>query len=223
MPRHVHFSSTSSFHSPPPPLSRSSPSSASSYGPFTPPPLPHVGSLGTGPFMPRQPYVESPPVIGRAHNLVALSTTPLLRYDVSLHPSMITTHFPGLSSAGFLEPAVYPAQKVITLVTPHLPWQISVPASNAKYVTVADVLNTIYRTLRVNATPGEFEALRKDKLMRQVSGAYTQRCERLRGHRGYEQERKEGIKRVDFLMGYHQFQGIAPTDGAQDVWQLTIS
>ncbi|KAF7334971.1 hypothetical protein MVEN_02247100 [Mycena venus] len=136
---------------------------------------------------------------------------------------MITTHIPGLSSAGFLEPAVYPAQTGITLVTPHLPWQISVPASNAKYVTVADVLNTIYRTLRMNATPGEFEALRKDKLMQRVSGAYTQRCKRLRGHRGYEQERKEGIKRVDFLIGYHQFQGIVPTDGALDVWQLTIS
>ncbi|KAJ6581922.1 hypothetical protein B0H19DRAFT_929180 [Mycena capillaripes] len=174
--------------------------------------------------MRRQPYIQSLPVTGRAHKFVALSTTPLLRYDVSLHPSLINTHFRGVSSAGFLEPAVYPAQTVITLVTAHLPWAISVTASNARYVsvTVADVLNTIYRMLRVNAAPGEFEGLRKDKL-RRVSGAYNQRCERLRGHRGYKQEKKEGIKRVDFLMGYHRFQGITPTNGALDVWQLTIS
>jgi len=185
--------------------------------------MPHVGSMGPAPFMQQEHYMNPPPANGRAHNLVALTAAPLLRFDVSLHPSMITTQFPGLSSAGFLEPAVYPPQTVITLVTPHLPWAISVPASNAKYVTVADVLNTIYRTLRVNAEPGEFEALRTDKLMRKVSSGYTRRCERLRGHRGYEQEKIEGIKRVDFLMGYHQFQGIAPTDGAADVWQLTIS
>ncbi|KAF8172534.1 hypothetical protein K438DRAFT_1525259, partial [Mycena galopus ATCC 62051] len=147
-----------------------------------------------------------------AHNLVALSSTPLLRFDVSLDPSMITTNLPALSSTGFLEPAVYPPQAEITLVAPHLPWAITVPASNERYVTVADLVNTIYGTLRVNASAGEFEALRTDKLMRRVSTAYTRRCNRLRGHRAYEQEKREGIKRVDFLMGYHQFQGIAPKD-----------
>ncbi|KAJ7230921.1 hypothetical protein B0H12DRAFT_1147214 [Mycena haematopus] len=208
MPRHVRFSTTNSFHSAPPTAS----SSASSFGPMTPPQLPHVGwSMGPKPS------------IARAHNLLALSPAPLLDFDVSFHPSTITTHLPALSPAGFLEPAVHPPQAAITLVTPHLPWAICVPASNATYVTVADVLNTIYRTLREGATPGEFEALRTDKLMRRVSGAYTRRCERLRGHRAYEQEKREGVKRVDFLMGYHRFRGIAPKEGAPDVWQLTIS
>ncbi|KAJ6534139.1 hypothetical protein B0H19DRAFT_900809, partial [Mycena capillaripes] len=148
------------------------------------------------------------------HPLITLSSTPLLRYDISLHPSLISSNYPGLSSAGFLEPAVYPPQPTsISLVTPHLPWTIIVPAStsNATYVTVADVLNAIYQTLRANATSAEYEALRTDKLMRRVAHSYTQRCERLRGQRGYAQEKNEGLKRVDFLMGYTHFQGIAPT------------
>ncbi|KAJ7325861.1 hypothetical protein DFH08DRAFT_968504 [Mycena albidolilacea] len=221
MSRHVHFASANSFQ-PPPPLGRSFPSSASSSGPLTPPQLAHAGPLGPA-FMPGEFYVESPVAYSQAHSLIAFSTRPSLRYDVSLHPSMITTLSSGVSSAGLLEPAVYPPQAEITLATPHLPWQISVPASNKRFVTVADVLNTIYHTLRVNATSAEFEALRTDKLMRQVSAEYTKRCKRLRGYHGHKQEKREGIKRVDFLMGYHQFQGIAPKDGVPGVWHLTIS
>ncbi|KAJ7838830.1 hypothetical protein B0H13DRAFT_2677359 [Mycena leptocephala] len=95
-------------------------------------------------------------------------------------PTLISSHYPGLSSAGFREPAVYPPQPTISLT--HL----------------ADVLNTIYHTLRVNATSAEFQTLRTDKLKRRVSAAYTLRCQRLRGHRAYAQEKVEGVKRVDF-------------------------
>ncbi|KAJ7348241.1 hypothetical protein DFH08DRAFT_914285 [Mycena albidolilacea] len=199
--RRVRFASTDIFYSPPPPpLIGSSPSSStSSLGPLTPPPL------------------------AAAHNLIALSPIPLLQYDVSLHPSTISNHRRGLSAAAFLEPAVYPPRLSLSLVKPHLPWTIPVPASNRRYVSVGDILSTIYRTLRVNATPAEFNALGTEKLMRRASTAYTRRCERLRGHSGYSQEKREGVKRVDFLMGYTTFQGIAPTGGAPDVWQLTIS
>jgi hypothetical protein len=137
-------------------------------------------------------------------------------------PTLISSHYPGLSSAGFREPAVYPPQPTISLTTPYLPWSIAVPASNGEYVTVADVLNTIYHTLRVNATSAEFQTLRTDQLKHRVSAAYTLRCQRLRGHRSYAQEKVEGVKRVDFLMGYTKFQGIAPT-AVPDVWQIVIS
>ncbi|KAJ6488844.1 hypothetical protein C8R45DRAFT_248235 [Mycena sanguinolenta] len=218
MPRHVRFSKKNTFHSPAPPAS---PSSASSFGPPTPPPLPHfTWSAGTKSSGPRGLYGTPN---RRAHNLLALSPAPSLRFDVSLNPSTITTYLPTLSPAAFTEPAVHPPQAAITLETPHLPWAIRVPASNATFVTVADVVSTIYRTLRESATPAEFEALRTNKLMGQVSAAYTRRCERLRGHRAYEPERRGGIKRVDFLMGYHKFRGIAPKEGVSDVWQLSIS
>ncbi|KAJ7891788.1 hypothetical protein B0H13DRAFT_1600953, partial [Mycena leptocephala] len=115
------------------------------------------------------------------------------------------------------EPAVYPPRLALSLVTQHLPWAIPVPASNRRYLSVGDVLAAIYHTLRVNATPAEFNALGTGKLMRRASTAY------MHMRRGYSQEKREGVKRVDFLMGYTTFQGIAPTGGAPDLWQVTIS
>ncbi|KAJ7878062.1 hypothetical protein B0H13DRAFT_2052954 [Mycena leptocephala] len=218
--RRVRVASTDTFYSPPPPpLLDSAPSSStSSLGPLTPPP-----PYAAAPLTPKDLYRAPATMKVQAHNLIALSPIPLLQYDVSLHPSTISSHRAGLSAAVYLEPAVYPPRLSLSLVTPHLPWTIPVPASNHRYVSVGDVLAAIYRTLRVNATSAEFNALGTEKFMRRASTAYMRRCERLRGHSGYSQEKREGVKRVDFLMGYTTFQGIAPTGGAPDVWQLTIS
>ncbi|KAJ7662614.1 hypothetical protein DFH06DRAFT_987323 [Mycena polygramma] len=223
--RHVRFSSTDTIHSIPS-LSRSpSPSSSnSSAGPSTPPPL-YYASPGPALFS-QKPHSKksrsSSTTKRQAHHLLALAAAPILRYDVSLSPSTVSTHHPNLPSAAFSEPAVYPPQPSLSLVTPHLPWAIVVPASNGRFVTVADLLSAVHRTLRANATGAEFEALRTEKLKRRVGDAYVRRCERLRGHGGYEHEKKAGLKRVDFLMGYTAFQGIAPTSGGRD-WQLVIA
>ncbi|KAJ7676485.1 hypothetical protein B0H14DRAFT_3536776 [Mycena olivaceomarginata] len=202
--RRVRFASTDTFYSPPPPpLIGSSPSSStSSLGPLTPPPL-----YAAAPLTPKDLYRTSAAMKVQAHNLIALSPIPLLQYDVSLHPSTISSHRRGLSAAAFLVPAVYPPRLSLSLVTPHLPWTIPVPASNRRYVSVGVILSAIYRTLRVNATPAEFNALGTEKT--HAARIYS--------------EKREGVKRVDFLMGYTTFQGIAPTGGAPDVWQLTIS
>jgi hypothetical protein len=88
---------------------------------------------------------------------------------------------------------------------------------------VSDVLTAIYRALRVNATAGEFAALRTEDLMRRVTAAYVRRYKRLRGNSGYEHEKAEGVKRVDFLLGYTTFCGMAPAVGQPDVWQLKTS
>ncbi|KAJ6455486.1 hypothetical protein C8R45DRAFT_914936 [Mycena sanguinolenta] len=218
--RRVRFASTDTFYSPPPPpLIDSSPSSSiSSLGPLTPLPL-----YADAPLPPKDLYRASAAMKVQAHDLLALSPIPLLQYDVSLHPSTISSHRRGLSETAFLEPAVYPPRLSLSLITTHLPWTIPVQASNRRYVSVGDILSAIYRTLRVNATPAEFKALGTEKLMRRASAAYMQRCEQLRGHSGYSEEKRKGVKRVDFLMGYTTFQGLAPTGGAPDVWQLTIS
>ncbi|KAJ7459330.1 hypothetical protein FB451DRAFT_1272522 [Mycena latifolia] len=222
--RHVRFSSENIFHSPPPPplMSPSSSSSTSSYGPLTPPPLPYAGLPGPTPFVPPSAYTKSSAGKGRAHSLIAQSSTPLLNYDISLHPSSISTHYMGVSSAGLVEPAVYPPQPAISLATPYLPWAIGVVASNRRYVTVSDVLNSVYHALRANVTPAEFNALDTQKLMRRAAAAYTKRCERLRGHRGYAEEKMQGVKRIDFLMGHTKFQGISPGVGAPGMWQIHI-
>ncbi|KAJ6566745.1 hypothetical protein B0H19DRAFT_1138511 [Mycena capillaripes] len=203
-------------------LTSASSSANSSSGPFTPPSLPYASLPGPTPYAPRRAYTVSSAANARAHNLVALADSPLLNYDVSIHPSAITTHFSGISSAGFLEPAVYPPQLAISIVTPHLPWAISVAASNGRYVTVSDALNAIYRSLRTNITPAEFHSLGTEKLKRRATEAYTQRYMHLRGHRGYAEEKKQGIKRVDFLMGCTKFRGLSATS-TPDVWRLHIS
>ncbi|KAJ7036365.1 hypothetical protein C8F04DRAFT_1095355 [Mycena alexandri] len=223
MPGRVRWSAANIFHSPPPPLASSSSSSAaSSDGPLTPPVV-HTGLPGPTPFVPRPSHYASR-TIGRAHPLIAFYTPPLLNYDVSLHPSSISTHYRGVSTVGFLESATYPPETALTLITPHLPWAVIVAAANGCYVTVSDVLNAVYCSLRVNVTTVEFLTLGTNKLKHQVSEAYRRRYERLRGHRGYREEKQLGIRRVDFLMGYTKFKGISPASGrSSDVWQLHIS
>ncbi|KAF8145034.1 hypothetical protein K438DRAFT_1518124, partial [Mycena galopus ATCC 62051] len=51
---------------------------------------------------------------------------------------------------------IHGPKSCITLVTPHLPWSIVVPASNGSYVTVSEVLSAVHSGLRVNVMPTEF-------------------------------------------------------------------
>ncbi|KAJ7858231.1 hypothetical protein B0H14DRAFT_2351789, partial [Mycena olivaceomarginata] len=184
----------------------------------TPPPLPYVG-LPT----PSQRRAHSRDCAqslqqAQANNLIAPAAPPLLIYDMSLPPSTLSMRLPQLFSARLFEPAVYPPLPLISLVTSRLPWALAVPATNGKYVSVSDVLSVLYRALRVGATLGEFAALRTEELMRRVTAAYLRRCECLGGHShsGYAREQAEGVKRVDFLLGYTTFCGIAEPG----VWQL---
>ncbi|KAF7340504.1 hypothetical protein MSAN_02121800 [Mycena sanguinolenta] len=199
--KHVRFSTENTFHSPAPLLSS----------------LP-----GPTPYVPHRSYTYSSAANARAHNLVAFADSPLLNFDISLPPSAITTHFHGVSSAGFQEPAVYPPQSTISIVTQHLPWSITVAASNGRYVTVADTLNALHRSLRTNVTGEEYHTLGSHTLKHRATEAYTHRYMRLQGHRGYTEEKRGGLKRVDFLMGCTQFRGLSAT-GAADVWRLHIS
>jgi hypothetical protein len=131
-------------------------------------------------------------------------------------------HFQGVASAGFLEPAVYPPQRTISITTPHLLWTITVTVSNGRFITVSDALNELYRSLRTNVMAAEYEALGTQKLTQRVTEAYTHRYMRFLGHHGYAEEKKQGMKRVDFLMGCTKFQGLSPT-GAADVWRVHVS
>ncbi|KAJ7136356.1 hypothetical protein C8R43DRAFT_613577 [Mycena crocata] len=226
MPGRVRFSPTNtSFHSSVPPLmSPLGSSPPSSRGPLTPPTYGYTELPRHTSYPSQRPRSHSYSSAGRlrAHNLLAYSNTPLLNYDISSHPSSISTHFAGISSTAFHEPAVHPSQSSITLVTPYLPWAIPVAASNGRYVTVSDVLHAVYCSLRTNVTHTEFQALGTAKHMRRVTDAYTQRYERFRGHRAYGDEKRQGVRRVDFLMNCTMLQGISPTSNDPHVWQLHI-
>ncbi|KAJ7087030.1 hypothetical protein C8R43DRAFT_846714, partial [Mycena crocata] len=124
----------------------------------------------------------------------------------------LSTHHQDVSSARLLEPAVYPPQPTISIISSHVPWAIDVPASNGRYVTVADALSALYRGGRMNVTRAEFHTLGATKLMRRVTEAYEHRCSRLKGHHGHEEEKAKGVKRVDFLMGATKLRGLSPTN-----------
>ncbi|KAJ7151853.1 hypothetical protein C8R43DRAFT_1004503 [Mycena crocata] len=179
-------------------------------------------SSGPAPLVPHRAQSYSSAGNIRAHNILAFSDTPFLHYDISLSPSSTSTNFMAVSPADFHESAVHPPQPNLSLLTPYLPWTIPVSASNKLFVTVADVLHALHLSLRTNVTPTEFQTLGTPKLMRRTAAAYTQRYERLSGQWGYEEEKRHGVRRVDFLMGCTLLQGISPTDRDPTLWQFHV-
>ncbi|CAK5266752.1 unnamed protein product [Mycena citricolor] len=162
-----------------------------------------------------------------AHTLLTCNgSTPLLNYKLSQPPSSLSTHCLGLTYDTLREPAVFPPRAHILITTPHLPWAIPVPASDgAAAVSISNVLNALYMALGRRVTLEEFQALGDaSALMRAVAKAYERRC-RARGARTpheYEQEKQQGVRRVDFLMVYNKFGGLRPVTRAGDVWELCV-
>ncbi|KAK7056141.1 hypothetical protein R3P38DRAFT_3385816 [Favolaschia claudopus] len=198
MSPHVRFSSKNSFYSPPPPLAPVLPR------PLTPPSIPRMPQLEPGVLIPTKSvshaYRQPPPApVGRAHNLLGFSTTPLLRTtSPSTPPSSARTLWASPPQATW-SPQSTP-HNPRSRSAPHTsPWSIVVEASNTRFVSVSDVLNTIYRSLRVN-------------LMRKVKEMYVRRCEKLWSSGSvWEKERREGVS------------GISPKEGDSGVWHLTIA
>jgi len=225
--KHVHFLPTPKAYAP---LTPSTPalsvgaSPLSSSGPRTPPAFAR-GLPGPSPYA--VPYgVKTRPTAPRTvrlHTFLQFSQSPTLNWDVSLPPSTISTRHRELSRHTLAEPATSPPLSRITLRSPHMPWNITVSATRDGCVTVGDVLDTIYRTLRANVSSREFHELPSAKDSRRVTAAYEQRYRRHNRSKGYESEKQGGLRRVDFLMGHNIFTGFSPTTRGPDVWALNTS
>jgi len=228
--KHVRFSRTTTVHAPltppTPALSLNSRSPRSSSGPLTPPSY-SMGLPGPTPYM--VPYsVKIPSSVPRTqavrlHTLLQFSHSPLLHWDLTFHPSTISTHHRGLSRHALAEPATSPPLGRLSLRSPHLPWIIKVSPSHGGFVTVGDVLETIYSTLRVNVTSKEFHSLPSQRDERRVTAAYEQRYRRLHSSKEHDSEKRGGVKRIDFLMGHTAFTGLSPTTRSPDAWALNTS
>jgi hypothetical protein len=167
----------------------------------------------------------TPSSLMSVHRLLAATHHPAIRYDLVNHPSLIVTSASRsrLSSQSLSEAAVKPELNSMIIVCTHFRWQLAIrAASNGFYVTVFDVLDGLHHFLYTNVARGEYEALRPD-IQRRVSLAFQSRCSRLPSHRERQEERMKGLKRIDFLMGSTQFQGLAPTAAATNVWQLNVA
>ncbi|EDR00405.1 uncharacterized protein LACBIDRAFT_295783 [Laccaria bicolor S238N-H82] len=158
------------------------------------------------------------------HPHLGLSSVPAINYDVMDHPSSILDHHHHhrISSRNLTEPATTPVLRKLSIVSEHLPWTISISASNGSYVTVGDVLEGVYNALQKNITPGEYSSLSSHN-KRRAAQAYEQRYRRHRSSQAYDLEKRGGMKRVDFLMGRTKFWGLAMTSHGSHMWQLSVT
>ncbi|KAF8967254.1 hypothetical protein BDZ97DRAFT_1656512 [Flammula alnicola] len=224
--KQVRFAYKNSYHSPPPTpaLSFSSSTISSGSGPLTPP-YATQGLPGPTPYtIPYAPskHLKSSRYVGsvRAHPLLEMGA---ITWDVMDHPSTIRRDYNSVPNHTFREAATNPPLAYLSITSPHLPWVIKVYASNGSFVTLEDVFTTIYRALRINITPAEFSSLPSPNDQRRATRAYEQRYRRQRSTRIYEEEKRGGMKRVDFLMGCTRFFGISNSGRRPDEWHLDVS
>ena len=199
----------------PPSHSRSPTGSSSPYSPKTgglPGPTPYVFNLNPG------PKLLAPVKYAGRHGCHPLLEPSAITYDLRDRVSTAsTTHnHHSLPTATLHESAFVPSRSYITITSSYLPWTIKVYASNGSYITLQDILTSIYSDLRTNITPTEFKLLPSKHHRNRATRAYEQRYRRLRRqlpgertyHKASESEKRTGMKRVDFLMSHTKFLGI---------------
>ncbi|KAF9057785.1 hypothetical protein BJ165DRAFT_1411915 [Panaeolus papilionaceus] len=219
--KHVRFAYKNTFHSPPPaqpPRLSFSSSLLSSSGP----PLPAVQSYGVPYASSKSKSTSFPTDNVRAHPYLENQG---IIYDLMDHYTMAVSsrsHRP-LSSRAYKEPATYPPLAFIVITSPYAPWKIKVYPANGSYVTVEDVLASVYRSLRTNITGQDFTALTNPNDQRRATRAYENRYRRLRDPRAYDEEKRGGMKRVDFLLGHSRFLSISNSGKRVDEWYLNIT
>jgi hypothetical protein len=156
------------------------------------------------------------------------SPTPFFRvcvvpWDMVEKPSTMTLNNYPLSSRLLLEQATSPSLPAFSIKSIHLPWTINVRASNRSYVTLEDLFESIYRSLRTNITTNEFILLPHQKDQARATRAYEKRYRRFRNNSAHDEEKRGGMKRVDFLMGRTRFHSISNTGHRSDEWRLNAS
>ena len=215
--KNIFYSPRHTVSSPPPPPPPPAPITPPSTGYGLPGPSPYVIS-----YAPQNPTTSVPYAgLVYAHPLLDASS---ITYDLMEHPSTIMTRNNySLSTRTLREPATTPRLSFLKITSIHLPWTIKVYASNAVYVTLEDVFISIYRNLRTNITSAEFNLFSKQDDQRRATRAYEKRYRRLRNTRAYDEEKRGGMKRVDFLMGHTKFLGLSNSSRHPDEWQLRIA
>ena len=219
--KHVRFASTNQFLAPPAGRTSRSPSPASSTGPLTPPS--HAFTLpGPTPYAFPSPSKSRAAAHARLHPLLEYSTSPSIIYDFVESPSAMSSRRERLSSRTLAEPATSPATQSLTLISPHLPWRIPVTSHNGSFVTVADVVNAIHLCLKEQVSESEYKLLPTRADQERASAAYRQRYRRHKDRRAYDEDKRRGLRRIDFLMGHSKFRGLSGTDSGPTTWFLNF-
>jgi len=147
---------------------------------------------------------------------------PTIIFDLSLPPPLIRAQpsYSGLVQV-MMEPATYPPLLNLTIVSADLLWPIHIYASGNEFVTVRDIIETLYYSLRINATEREFKGLGSRFARHQVNSAYQHRYRRIAYPQARTSEKAGGLKRIDFLRGRTLFMGLSAT--RENLWVLSTS
>jgi len=200
------------YHSP-----TASPSCCPSPPPLTPPPLKHVGSPYARVPLPPVPEDYSAPSI---NPILRFSTTNIF-FNLILHPLSIPTHpdHRPLSLHELSEPATCPPLPQMTIFSPHLSSSVVVlPTPPSEFVAVSDVLVTLQQFLDHVVTVTEYGNLLSKGGINAAHGhiAYSAHWQT------HEVGTCKGIKRVDFLMDHHHFNGLSRVGGHLELFILNV-
>jgi hypothetical protein len=113
----------------------------------------------------------------------------------------------------------------LTIVHPLFMWKVEVfPSSSTSevYVTVNDVLSTLYHELSKGVDPAHYADL-PPKERRCVDNAYFSRCSDIQDVNQRNHAKARGIIKLDFLAGQTHFMGLSGTINRPDIWELNVS
>jgi len=230
MSRRVRFASTNVVYAPssPVPSPSLSETSLSSVSPdlLTPPPNkadlePDIYCSSQLPEQPELEQVEYSPKEIDIHYLLAFTpyTDPVISYDLSEQPQLSS------ASDGCSQPATSPPLQRLTIVHPLFMWNVEVfPSSSTPgaFVTVNDVLSTLYSELTPGVDPAHYANLPPEE--RQcVDNAYFYRCSHIRDVNKRKYAEARGVIKLDFLAGQTRFKGLSGTTSGPDIWELNVS
>lgn len=233
MSRRVRFTSTNvlyapSSRAPSPALSESSLSSLSPdhLNVLTPPPKktelePSIFCPSKFPGHLELDPIEYPLKDIDIHYLLAFTpyTNPVIPYDLSGPPHLSS------DLESFSQPATQPPLQRLTIVHPHFMWNVEVfPSSSTSgvYVTVNDVLSTLYHELTKGVDPAHYADLPFVE-RRCVDNAYFSRCSDIQDVNQRNYVKAKGVIKLDFLAGKTHFMGLSGTTDGPDIWELNVS
>jgi hypothetical protein len=152
--------------------------------------------------------------------ILRFSTTNIL-FNLILHPLSIPTHpdHRPLSLHELSEPATCPPLPQMTIFSPHLSSSVVVlPTPPSEFVAVSDVLVTLQQFLDHVVTVTEYGNLLSKGGINAAHGhiAYSAHWQT------HEVGTCKGIKRVDFLMDHHHFNGLSRVGGHLELFILNV-
>ncbi|KAL0066745.1 hypothetical protein AAF712_006136 [Marasmius tenuissimus] len=151
------------------------------------------------------------------HDVLRYKSPPQLTFDVSKNPDTLSLLRKEVSTQGALvDTAITPPRHHLVLRNKYLVWDLEIQSSASTddgdaFVSVEKLLQGLHTALQVRVTDGELRRAQKGEA---VEAAFSERCkaaEREHGPGAGEEERRQGIKRVDFLEGHLRFFGLAST------------